>query len=122
MAKVILTSGEFLSLFPGIVQGDDTNVIETALIKVFGINPYVYCKTSKEAKALVAKLKFEFSDYVHNNHDDLVRSVMAQGGFMPEYESYEEYIKNFEEYIGCKIIVVDRIPINTQIIEQEMVK
>jgi len=120
MAKVILTSSEFLSLFPGIVQGDDTSIREIALKNVFGINPYKHCKTQKEAKAFVAKLLFKFSDYINDNHDNLVRAVMAQGGFMPEFEDIKEYTKGFEEYIGCNKIVVDQIPIQTQ--EQDMVK
>ena len=121
MAKVKLTSNEFLSLYTGILLGDDVSVVESAMKKVYGINPYDYCKTQEEADDLTLQFQENFKKHVDKNYKNLAGVVEKMGEFKPKsedlnkiIEEVHDYVKGFEENIGSKEVVVDQIPLNAQ--------
>ena len=105
MEKVFLTSNEFLSLYTGILLGDDFSVVTNGLSKVFDY-PVLTLDTVKSAQ--------EFRRYINLYRPDLF-SVMKKIGKFVKDESLDinkqvdEYVKKFEREFGSSKVAVQKL-------------
>lgn len=105
MEKVNLTSGEFLSVYTGILLGDSFDVVCEAEEKIFGFSPMTLT-TIECAK--------QFRRYINTNNPELAQKVKELGIFEHQdgkdiSQEIKEYCTAFETLVGSKYIQVDKM-------------
>jgi len=111
--KTTLTSTEFLSLYTGVVMGNDFEVVKSALKKVYGFDPYDEKNQVENPAEMTFKMQEKFRNYIDENYAEIKDVMDDLGEFKPDDdnsdEKVDEYINNFELLFGAEEVDVDVI-------------
>ena len=118
MAKVKLTSNEFLSLYTGKVMGENFEVVKSAMQKVYGFDPFDPENGVEDPELVTVKLQKKFSEHVNENYKELADVVNELGEFKAKedgtMEELNSYVNDFEDLIGSQEVEVDAIKLNNK--------
>ena len=102
MKDISLTSREFLSLYTGVLMGDDFEIVRSAIEKVYGIDPFNMDNEIENPEELTVKLQNNFREYINEHNKELVEIMNTIGEFKSNdqenvIEEINQYVNNFEE-------------------------